>query len=230
MKKLPYIFLLVLLTGLVAASCSDEETYAEQKEKERNAISHFINRNASIVTSDGDTVLKVGRISVISEQQFRSQGYQSLLASNQYVLFNNSGVYMQLVRKGEGEPLKSGESRRLICRYTEFNILRDSIQTTNNVPYWDTRPDIMDVSNSYGTFTASFNIENNRGGAMYSYYGSTSVPAGWLVPLTYINLSRWTSRESVAKVRLIVPHSQGQADAALNVYPCFYEITYEPMR
>ena len=63
---------------------------------------------------------------------------------------------------------------------------------------------------------------------MYRIYQSASVPAGWLVPLTYINLGRPINEgDEIAKVRLIVPHTQGQAYASQNVYPCLYDITYE---
>ena len=63
---------------------------------------------------------------------------------------------------------------------------------------------------------------------MSSVYGSTAVPSGWLVPFTYINVGRQTSEnDEIAKVKLIVPHSQGQSNASSNVYPCFYVITYE---
>ena len=138
---------------------------------------------------------------------------------------------MQIVRKGAGEKMRNGQQKRIICRYTEFNILRDSIQTTNNSTYWQTNPDIMDVTDTYGTFTASFNTSVNGGGAMYQFYGSKAVPAGWLIPLTYINVGRQMSADDeIAKVRLIVPHSQGHSDASSNVYPCFYEITYQEMR
>ena len=34
----------------------------------------------------------------------------------------------------------------------------------------------------------------------------------------------------IAKVRLIVPHTAGQSNAATNVYPCFYEILYQECR
>ncbi|MCD8265556.1 MAG: DUF4827 domain-containing protein, partial [Prevotellaceae bacterium] len=48
---------------------------------------------------------------------------------------------------------------------------------------------------------------------------------------TYVNIGRQTTEdEGIAKVRLIVPHSQGTADATGNVYPCFYELTYQEMR
>ena len=63
---------------------------------------------------------------------------------------------------------------------------------------------------------------------MLMYHSSsTSVPAGWLVPLNYINVGRpENENDEIAKVRLIVPHSQGTVDASSSVYPCFYEITY----
>jgi hypothetical protein len=101
----------------------------------------------------------------------------------------------------------------------------------SDVTYWHAYPDVIDVTNTSGTFTASFNTTVNPGGAMYQVYGNTSVPSGWLTPLTYINLGRQlTSDEGIAKVRLIVPHSEGHTSATTNVYPCFYEILYQEMR
>ncbi|HIY35817.1 MAG TPA: DUF4827 domain-containing protein [Candidatus Paraprevotella stercorigallinarum] len=224
------IWIVLLLAGIGLSSCDDGETYAEQREKEQDAIQAFINRDVAICNSEGDTLIRVGKINVISESQFYAQDSLTNLANNEYVQFDNTGVYMQIVRKGAGDKLKHGQTKRLICHYTEFNILRDSIQTTNNVTYWQTNPDIMEVTNNYGTFTASFNTSINGGGAMYSYYGSKAVPAGWLVPLTYINIGRQiTEDEEISKVRLIVPHTQGHSDASSNVYPCFYEITYQEM-
>lgn len=211
-------------------SCRDEETYAEQREKERKAISAFLERDVTIRSSDGSEMIHVGKINTISEDQFYAQDSLTNIDRNEYVVFENTGVYMQIVRKGAGSKLLSGQRKRIICRYTEFNIMRDSIQTTNNTVYWSTNPDIIDVTNTYGTFTASFNTTVNGGGAMYSYYGSKAVPAGWLVPFTYINIGRQiTENDEIAKVRLIVPHSQGHSDASSNVYPCFYEITFQEM-
>ncbi|MCD8317758.1 MAG: DUF4827 domain-containing protein [Paraprevotella sp.] len=231
MKKIIYILAVLLCVGWGLQSCDKGETYAEQLQKERDAISAFLNRDVVIRSSDGAELIRVGKINTISESTFYAQDSTTNLDRNEYVVFDNTGVYMQIVRKGVGEKLKSGQQKRIICRYTEFNILRDSVQTTNNSSYWLTTPDIMDVTNTYGTFNASFNTSINGGGVMYRYYGSTAVPAGWLVPLTYINIGRQvTADEEIAKVRLIVPHSQGHSDASSNVYPCFYEITYEEMR
>ena len=231
MRRLLYVLTALLLTGAALVSCDDDETYAEQRQKERDAISAFLNRDVYICNAAGDVLIHVGKINIISEDVFNAQGQVTNVDRNEYVVFENTGVYMQIVRQGVGKRIESGEQKRVICRYTEFNILRDSVQTSNQSAYWQTNPDIMDVTNTYGTFTASFNTEVNGGGAMYNYYGSTVVPAGWLVPLTYIGLGRQiTEQEGIAKVRLIVPHSQGHSDASSNVYPCFYEITYQEMR
>jgi hypothetical protein len=54
------------------------------------------------------------------------------------------------------------------------------------------------------------------------------VPAGLLVPLPYINVGRERSEtDRIAKVRLIVPHTQGHAVASSYVYPYYYEMSYQ---
>ena len=138
---------------------------------------------------------------------------------------------MQIVRKGTGEKLESDKTARIICRFVEFNILGDSVQLRNDVYYWHSSPDIMKITNYSGSFSATFDTEINGGGAMYITYGSTSVPTGWLVPFSYIRIGRQQNEdEGIAKVRLIVPHSEGHASATSNVYPCFYELTFQKMR
>lgn len=203
-------------------SCDDDETYAEKREKERDAISAFLKRDVAI-TMNGDTLVDVGLINVISEDQFYRQDSMTNVANNEYVLFENTGIYMQIVRRGTGSKLLSGQTKSIICRYVEYNILTDAVQSNSSTAY----PDIMDVTNTYGTFKGSFNTTINGGGVMYNYYGSKAVPAGWLVPLTYICIGRQIDEREIAKVRIIVPHTQGHSDASSNVYPCFYEITYQ---
>ena len=210
MKKTA-IALLTLIAAMFIVGCDNTETYADQKKAESAAISNFIRDSA---------------ITVISEDQFATQGYttDTTKGKNEYVLLNNSGVYMQIIRQGCGEKLKSGESATVICRFTEFNMKGDSIQLSNQLNAFSAQPDIMSVYNSSGTFTASFTTTS----LMYYAYGSTSVPSGWLVPLTYINIGRPTNEnEEIAKVKLIVPHSDGQSYASQYVYPCFYNITYQ---
>jgi len=234
MKKSPIILYILLLLApcfLFFTSCSSDETYAEQKEKEHNAISSFLNRDIVIRDANGNIVCKVGKIEAINEEQFLAQNYTTDTLKNQYVLFSNTGVYMQIRRKGAGEKLEQGKTARVICRFIEFNIMGDSIQLRSDVNYWHSSPDIMKISNNYGSFTANFDTETNGGGAMYLYYGSTSVPSGWLIPFSYIHIGRQeTAEEGIAQVRLIVPHSEGHANATSNVYPCFYELTFQKMR
>ena len=232
MNKVLYVVCAWMAVALMLTSCKDDETYAEQKEKERKAVAHFLARNPLVLqNSQGDELLRTKKIKVISEQAFYAQDSTTNVEENEYVLFGGTGVYMQIVREGNGQRIQEGETKRLICRYFEYNILGDSLQTASNVVYWATTPDIMDVSNNSGSIVASFNTSVNGGGAMYSTYRSTVVPNGWIIPLQYVKVGRQTSADSgIAKVRLIVPHSQGQSDATSNVYPCFYELTYQEMR
>lgn len=195
------------------ASCDDTETYADQKEKESAAINRFLRDSA---------------ITVINETQFKNQDYTTDLSKNQFVLMQKSGVYMQIVREGCGEKIKDGETTTVLCRFTERNILTDSLQLTNDILSFSSIVDKMSVANNSGTFTASF-ISGSS--VMASFYGSTSVPSGWLVPLTYIKVGRPAGPDDeIAKVRLIVPHTQGHKYASAGVYPCFYTITYEKGR
>lgn len=225
-------FFFVAVWGLFAlSSCSDDETYAEQKDKERDAVKSFLKRDVTIMDSEGDVLCHVGRINPISEQQFLTQDSTTNVEKNEYVFFKNTGVYMQIVRRGVGEMITPGTRKQLVCRFLEYNILGDSLQLNSNIPYWDPSPDIMDVSNVQGTIAATFNITSyNSGGAMYMAYRSTSVPNGWLVPLSYVRVGRQTSEEGIAQVRLIVPHTQGQNDATSKVYPCFYQIEFQETR
>ena len=209
MKKQLNIVIMALLAIVTLFSCSDSVTYADMKKKERNAINRYI-RNQ--------------KIQKISEAKFKEQGYTTDTTKNEYVLFESDGVYMQIVRKGEGTSLKTGETATILCRFKEYNILEgDSTLQLTNITQYSWQVDKMTVKNTSGTFTASFISGESL---MYNRYSSLAVPSGWLVPLSYINLGRIPKGEEIAKVRLIVPHTQGQTDASQNVYPCMYEITY----
>ena len=215
MKKL----LLICLAAIaVLSSCNDYETYGDKKEKERNAISKFIS-DSSIV--------------VISEDQFVTQGYVTNVDRNEFVKLNKSGVYMQIVRVGCGEKLKDGETANLCCRFEEFNIIKETYPCSNNSTYKAEIPDVMRVSCSGGTFSASYTnsacieFDGSKYGNMCYTYGA-SVPAGWLAPLSYIKVGRPQSiDDDIARVRLIVPHSQGHTIAAQDVEPYYYEVTYQ---
>lgn len=204
MKK--SLFSLLFLAGLVLlGACSDYETYGELKEKERDAIAQFIKDSA---------------ITVISETKFLEQDSTTDLSRNEFVYLNKSGVYMQIVRKGDGRPLEDGKSINLLCRFLELNIRLETV--LYNQYSYVYKDDIMNVQRTGSTYTASF-----ISGKMYETYGA-SVPAGWLVAFNYLNIGRSTA--NLAKVRLIVPHSQGHSTASSNVYPYYYEITFQRER
>lgn len=203
--------LLVLLLGAsFLSACNDDVTYADQVKRERSAISAYI----------ADSAVKV-----ISEDQFRDQNYTTDVTKNEFVLFQSSGLYMQIVRKGSGSPIEQGETARVDCRFTERNLLTDSIQATNTTPYSQKYLEVMNVTNNSGTFQGSFESATSL---MYRLYGSTSIPSGWLAALPYVNIGRYVNAgDEVAKVRLIVPHDLGQTYAIQNVYPCLYDITFQ---
>lgn len=223
MRNYLFILMMFVLAGAGLVSCDDDDTYAERKEHERKAINSFLSNGTCVLGLDkNDTILSVKPINVISEEQFHAQDSTTNVAKNEYVLIKSAGVYMQIVSKGAGKKLASGETAKVITRFLEFNILGDSLMCRNNSLQYVAVPDIMNVSNSYGVFTASF-----LSGVMQSFHRSTAVPNGWTIPFTYINLSRQTS--SLAKVRLIVPHDSGTTDAqsTTGVYPCYYELTFQ---
>lgn len=198
------------LLSLVA--CNDYETYGDKKEKERKAIKQFIADSAIVV---------------ISEATFHANGDVTDVSKNEFVRLDNSGVYMQIVHKGCGTPLQDGERSTLLVRFSELCLL-DTVGIGNDTAPYD--PDYMTVQREGNTYSAWFTK-----GTWYSAYGTSSyygssatVPSGLLVPFSYINVGRPKSEtDHVAKVRLIVPHSQGHAVATGYVYPYYYEITYQ---
>ena len=209
--------LLVLLCGILfLTSCNKGETYSDLKDAEREAINRYISKN---------------NIKVISQTQFTDQGETTNVANNEYVYLDRSGVYMQIVREGCGEKVKDGETLEILCRFSEYNIKENKLVTRNDIVYfydasygnYSSLPDKMMVERIGNTYTGSFVY-----GLMSYTHSSTSVPAGWLVPLTYVKIGRPVNDDDeIAKVRLIVPHSQGTVDASSSVFPCYYEITYE---
>ncbi len=202
-----FLPLFCMLAGICLTSCHDTETYADQKKTEREAIKKFIAKQGIKVISEAE--FKVDTVTDVSKKEF--------------VLFENTGVYMQIVRKGVGTKIKNGESVNVLCRFNEYNLLTDSLTLSNNILYYSSLPDKMAVTNTLGTFTASFIT-----GSMMQWYKTTSVPAGWLTPLSYVNVGRLINEnDQLAKVNIIVPHSQGTSSATASVVPFYYELTYE---
>ena len=202
--------LFALLSICFLASCRDNKTYADQKAAERSAINKYIADSA---------------VHVISEETFAAQGYTTNVQRNEFVLISSSGVYMQIIRSGVGEKIKNGETVDVLCRFKERNLMTDSLQLSNDVLFYSAVVDKMKVRNTSGTFTASF-VKGES--VMSSAFNTTEVPAGWLVPFSYIHVGRPIKEgDEIAKVRLIVPHTSGHNYARQSVYPCLYDITYQ---
>ena len=224
-NKLYTLLLFVFASVVIFTACDEDETYSDKRKREKKQVEAFLKKGVTVYDADKSQVLLhvPADIKVISEEEFYANDSVTNVDANEYVLFKKTGVYMQIVRKGPGKKLQEGESTTILNRFTEYNIAADSISCTNKILPYETMEDKMTVVNTGGTFTASF-----LSGLMFSIYQSASVPTGWLVPLSYINIGRQDAPDQeVALVRLIVPSTQGQSDANNNVYACFYEISYQ---
>ena len=211
MKKLSILLTMVFGLGLFFQSCNNGKTYAEMKEEEREAIKRFIELND---------------IKVIDEEQFAAQDSTTDVSANEYVLFEETGVYMQVIERGNGESL--GEGRyEILVRYVEERIKQNGDADTlslNNLSNLYAHPDEFILTKEDKSYSATFTTL----GAMYNTHSSAYVPSGWLLALNYLKVGREISGRS--KIKLILPHSQGTSTATAEVFPCFYEITYQLSR
>jgi len=213
MKQIAWAF--VALFGLTMLfSCDNGETYADMKEREKNAINRFI--------KDVD-------IKVISQDQFFAQDSTTNVEENEFVLFNEDGIYMQIVERGAGKSMiemakeqsaDSTISKTILCRFVEYDIEAGDTITTNR--YSSSIVDKMLVKYIHRSrrYQASFTE-----GRMVEKYKSSVVPQGWIKPLDYIRLTRNSGK--IAKIRIIVPHSSGTSNASGYVLPMYYEISYQ---
>lgn len=201
-----------MLCIVTFVACNDYETYGEKKDKERDAINQFIADSAIVV---------------INQAQFVSQGNTTNLERNEFVYLDNSGVYMQIVRKGCGNPVADGETTVLLVRFYE-QCIQDTLAIFNDASPLE--PDYMTISRSGSTYSGTFTSGRWYSTYVSSYSGTATVPNGLLVPFPYINVGRpRTADDAIAKVRLIVPHSQGHTMASSYVYAYYYEITFEKL-
>lgn len=227
MKK--QIFYLLFIS-CVLQGCNKGITYAEQKENEKNDIQSWI------VKHD---------YKIISEEQFYKQ--DSLTNENEFVLLKASGVYMNIIQRGKGKRILDDGRYTITSRYLEIALsgienffvtgdtLSGNMKLKNypvfgpenwSLPKYMTQPDDYILTIDKNTYKASFK-ENSM---MAYVYKTASVPSGWLIPLRFLkpaNSIPTLPSEDIARVKLIVPHSQGSAQAMKYVYPCLYEITYQ---
>ena len=216
MKKLFYLSALIYVLTLGLQSCNNGKTYAEMKEEEADAINKFILEND---------------IKVISEKEFIEN--DTITAENEFVLFDKSGVYMNIQYRGDGEILKEGRNN-ISSRFIEICIkdvsdmgitAGDTLTSNRYSPYSE---NFLLTVGSSGSYSASFT--DMAQSAMYEAYSTSAVPNGWLVPFAYLKMKSYISvapSDKIARVRLIVPHSEGTSYATQYVYPCYYEITYD---
>ena len=213
MKKIIGAF--IVLYGLTMLfSCDNGETYADMKEREKNAINRYI---------------KDHNITVISQEQFFAQDSTTNIDENEFVLFNEVGIYMQIWNRGEGKSMvefakeqstDSTISKTILCRFIEYDIEGGDTTVTNR--YSSSIVDKMLVKYVHRSrrYSASFTE-----GKMVEKYKSSMVPQGWIKPLDYIRLTRNDGKK--AKIRIIVPHSSGTSNASGYVLPMYYEISYQ---
>ncbi|MBP5377370.1 MAG: DUF4827 domain-containing protein [Bacteroidaceae bacterium] len=220
------LLMAMVICAAVFTSCKNGETYAKMKERERNAIEGFISWNHF-----------TGRINVITEDTFNAQGQTTNTDKNEFVRFEKDGIYMQIVRKGVGYTMyelsapdaqynpDSTTTQTICCRFLEYDIENADTTCTNMYQTQNAYVDKMQCTYTRlgKSYTAWFTA-----GKMKEYHSSSSVvPTGWLKPLDYIRLAKSEGSGEVAKVRLIVPHSSGTANAGVYVLPFYYEITYQ---
>ena len=199
MKKLTLFFLSLLVLSLGFQACDNSKTYAEMLEEEKDGINDFI---------------KDRNIKVISQSEFYGQDSTTKCkdrgdAVDEYVQLT-SGVYMQIVDKGsenKADTVKSND--QVLVRFMEYSIL-DKDTTLSNLAAAET------VDEFRYTVTSSSIAGTFLQGYMMTYYSSPAVPAGWLVPLSYVR--------DMAHVRLIVPSKMGHQTAMQYVYPYYYDI------
>lgn len=242
------------MLACAVSSCNKDVTYAQMREKEKVLVENFLKNGCRVVDKSGKIVFEIkGNIKPITEEVYeerykaaQANGYlYDMTANNEYIQLDN-GVFIQIVDYGTGDmyfgmiPNEAGEyvdsvrtgdkilqgtTRRVLVRYTEYNMAGDSIQTSNILDNYLQAPDAdeMSVAYSNGGMTGTY-----VKGTMLNVYSSNKVPNAWLYPLFYVNLGRYIKNTSrLAFVRLIVPSVEGQADAVANVYPSAFELYYE---
>lgn len=222
MKKIQLSLLFVVCAiALGLQSCNNGKTYAEKKEEEADAIERF---KSMLADSIGATF--------ISESQFIAQ--DSTTKANEFVLFDESGVYMNIMTRGEGNVLKDGHYN-ILSKFVERIVSDeatlgkksgDTLAINWGIYSKYTNPEEYKVTVSENSYSGAF----QKNSIMYETYNAgtsnTAVPSGWLLPLRFLKVGRTTDSKKVARVRLIVPHSEGSSLAMQYVYPCYYEITY----
>ena len=199
------------MLGVVAlssflTSCKDDDiTYAEQKEREAKQVRDWLDSH----DIDVITLAEFLKDTITNNPETGPD-----TTRNEYVLFEDNGVYMQIIRRGEGRVIGTDETRFMNARYLELYVATGDTLTMN---YYQQVPDVFYVKRTGGNYTASF-----QSGIMARSYGSP-VPNSWIMTMPFIKPGMLNG-SSAAKVRIITPHNQGTQLASQSVYPTYYEI------
>ena len=218
MKKIYYQILLGVIAFFSLQSCNNHKTYGELVDEENEAIERYLLEND---------------IKVISKQEFLNN--DSTTKENEYVYFEENGIYMNVIYKGAGQNILPEGSYDMLSRFIEIAIkdvkdmgveAGDTLvrnMYANEYPSLQLKPEEYKVTIKDKAFTGQFNGYS----LMYkTYEQDTAVPTGWMFPLLYLKPIRTNEAAKWARVKLIVPHTEGTRFAARFVYPCYYEITY----
>lgn len=219
------VMLSLLLLGLGVQSCNDGKTYGEQKAEEADAIKKFIAQR---------------NFNIISEEQFALQN--NTTKDNEYVFLKKTGVYMNVMQPGDGTAVLENGTYTILFRFVEIAVQKNETygyQVGDTLAYnmhkyvdpsYYLQPDEAQITiakNSIsGTFASTAKLPAYHKKDTRNSIFSTAVPSGWLIPLRYIKPQRTDDSDKIARVRLIVPHSEGHLAATENVYACYYELTY----
>ena len=238
MKK--FLFIVIAFAALFSmAACNDSETYADQRNRERDSINAFL-RNE--------------KITVINEKQFKERWEakktnpaivltDTSAEKNEYVLFESNGIYMQIVEQGCGDYIQQGKSEEVLVRFDEYNINTranisdESLCLSNNLPAYSYYIDKLKITNTSGTFTGML-VEPKKSvfGLAYNYSSytgsySSTIPSGWLTPFSWVKIGRGNAEgEKIAHVHLLIPHTYGSTQASANVNAYFYDMTLQKGR
>ena len=105
MKNLYFPILLSIIAFFSLQSCNNHKTYGELVDEENDAIHAFIVKND---------------IKVISKKEFIEK--DSTTAENEYVLFDDNGIYMNIVYKGQGKEILPDGTYDILSRFMEISI------------------------------------------------------------------------------------------------------------
>ena len=203
--KIAFLLLAVVLVGQAFTACRHTKTYAEKKEDERKAINRFIDKH---------------NITVISEDDYCANDTVTDTLKNEFVLFEGSGIYMQVINRGGGKLMKDGR-HEIIFRFNMSRIYENGIDSIWNTNLYGTPdPDVMIVTKSGTTFSGTLSQ-----GELMRAWGEATAPTGIIFPFKYLKVGRLMGERG--KVRLIVPHSESFMQIKRYVYPCYFEITYQ---